>query len=137
MPRVGFEPTTPVFERAKTVHNLDGGVTVIGLHILHKHENTDPSHTSNVRCLPVSPVTPRLFFVSQILTSSFLQEKEGGRKVARVGVRVWEKYSRTTHLADDAQLQEIHNLRKGGQSSNSLNVTTPYHSFLSSGFISF
>jgi hypothetical protein len=31
MPRVRFETTFPVFERAKTVHALDGTVTVIGL----------------------------------------------------------------------------------------------------------
>jgi hypothetical protein len=30
MPQVGFEPTTPVFERAKTVHALDRVATVIG-----------------------------------------------------------------------------------------------------------
>jgi hypothetical protein len=30
MPPVGFEPTTPVFERAKTFHALDGAATVIG-----------------------------------------------------------------------------------------------------------
>jgi hypothetical protein len=30
MHRVGFEPTTPVFERAKTVHALDRAATVIG-----------------------------------------------------------------------------------------------------------
>jgi hypothetical protein len=30
MPRVGFEPTIPVFERTKTVHALDGAVTLIG-----------------------------------------------------------------------------------------------------------
>jgi hypothetical protein len=30
MPRVGFEPTIPVIERAKTVHALDRAVTVIG-----------------------------------------------------------------------------------------------------------
>jgi hypothetical protein len=30
MPPVGFEPTIPVFERAKTVHALDRAVTVIG-----------------------------------------------------------------------------------------------------------
>jgi hypothetical protein len=30
MPRVGFEPTTPVFERAKMVHVLDGAATVTG-----------------------------------------------------------------------------------------------------------
>jgi hypothetical protein len=30
MPSVGFEPTIPVFERAKTVHALDCAATVIG-----------------------------------------------------------------------------------------------------------
>jgi hypothetical protein len=30
MPRVEFEPMTPVFERAKTVHDLDRAATVIG-----------------------------------------------------------------------------------------------------------
>jgi hypothetical protein len=30
MSRVGFEPTTPVLERAKTVHALDRAATVIG-----------------------------------------------------------------------------------------------------------
>jgi hypothetical protein len=31
MPRVGFEPTIPVFKRAKTVHTLDRAATVIGV----------------------------------------------------------------------------------------------------------
>jgi hypothetical protein len=31
MPEVGFEPTIPVFERAKTVQALDRAVTVIGI----------------------------------------------------------------------------------------------------------
>jgi hypothetical protein len=31
MPQVGFEPTIPVFERAKTVHALDPADTVIGI----------------------------------------------------------------------------------------------------------
>jgi hypothetical protein len=30
MPRVGFEPKIPVFERAKTVHASDRKATVIG-----------------------------------------------------------------------------------------------------------
>jgi hypothetical protein len=30
MPRVGFEPTIPVLEQAKTVHALDRAATVIG-----------------------------------------------------------------------------------------------------------
>jgi hypothetical protein len=29
MPRVGFEPTIPAFERAKTVHAIDRATTVI------------------------------------------------------------------------------------------------------------
>jgi hypothetical protein len=32
LPQVGFETTVPVFERAKTVHVLEGGATVIGSH---------------------------------------------------------------------------------------------------------
>jgi hypothetical protein len=32
MPWVGFEPTIPVFERAKTVHASDRAATVIGSH---------------------------------------------------------------------------------------------------------
>jgi hypothetical protein len=33
MPRVGFEPTIPVFKRAKTVHALYSAATVIGSHV--------------------------------------------------------------------------------------------------------
>jgi hypothetical protein len=32
MSRMGFDLTIPVFERAKTVHTLDGTATLIGLH---------------------------------------------------------------------------------------------------------
>jgi hypothetical protein len=35
MPRVGFEPTIPVFERAKTVHALDRAVTVIRIRCIY------------------------------------------------------------------------------------------------------
>jgi hypothetical protein len=37
MPRVGMEPTTPVFERAKTVYVLDGAATVIGIFFVQEH----------------------------------------------------------------------------------------------------
>jgi hypothetical protein len=33
MPQVGFEPTNPVFERAKTVHASDRAATLIGLNL--------------------------------------------------------------------------------------------------------
>jgi hypothetical protein len=32
MPRMRFEPNIPVFERTKTIHDLDGAATVIGEH---------------------------------------------------------------------------------------------------------
>jgi hypothetical protein len=31
IPRMGFEPTIPAFDRTKTVHALDGAVTAIGV----------------------------------------------------------------------------------------------------------
>jgi hypothetical protein len=31
MPQVGFEPTIPVFERAKTVQSLDRAAIVVGV----------------------------------------------------------------------------------------------------------
>jgi hypothetical protein len=34
MPRVGFEPMVPAFERAKTVHALDLAAAVIGRNII-------------------------------------------------------------------------------------------------------
>jgi hypothetical protein len=40
MPRVGFDPTTAVLERAKTVHALDGAATVIGLSTIRIHKNS-------------------------------------------------------------------------------------------------
>jgi hypothetical protein len=35
MPRVGFEPTIPVFEQMKTVHALNGAATLIGIFLLY------------------------------------------------------------------------------------------------------
>jgi hypothetical protein len=37
MPRVGFEPTIPSFERAKTIHALDRTATVIDHYVIHIH----------------------------------------------------------------------------------------------------
>jgi hypothetical protein len=51
MPRVGLEPTTPVFERAKTVQALDCAATVIGLR--------NKLHALNVR--KVKSLLPFLF----------------------------------------------------------------------------
>jgi hypothetical protein len=39
MPEVGFKPTIPVYERAKTVHALNSAATVIGFIISLLSEN--------------------------------------------------------------------------------------------------
>jgi hypothetical protein len=39
MPRVGFEPTTPAFERAELVHALDHAASVIGVSGLYWAQN--------------------------------------------------------------------------------------------------
>jgi hypothetical protein len=41
MPREGFELTTTVFERAKTVHALDRAATVIGIIVHNVILNSD------------------------------------------------------------------------------------------------
>jgi hypothetical protein len=38
MSRVGFEPTTPVFEQAKTVHALDRAATVVGFMAIERNK---------------------------------------------------------------------------------------------------
>jgi hypothetical protein len=38
MPRVGLEPTIPVFERAKTVYCFDSTATVIGSQMTMSHK---------------------------------------------------------------------------------------------------
>jgi hypothetical protein len=43
MPRVGFELTIPVFERAKTVDALDRATTVIGITLLYLNAETGPA----------------------------------------------------------------------------------------------
>jgi hypothetical protein len=53
MPRVGFEPKIPVCERAKTVHVLDGTITVIGI------PATVPRLSSIIRGWYNSPISGR------------------------------------------------------------------------------
>jgi hypothetical protein len=48
MPQVGFEPTIPVFERAKTVHALDRAATVIGALVSPFIKSIDLSTSNSV-----------------------------------------------------------------------------------------
>jgi hypothetical protein len=75
MPRVGFEPMIPVFERVKMVHGLDCAATVIGISSLlghniplnNLHSNTYNLHSSHIYllCLEFEPVVP---YSSRILS---------------------------------------------------------------------
>jgi hypothetical protein len=68
IPRVGFEPTIPVFGQAKAFHNLDRAATVIGLLIFVKSTCFDASHYV-IFCLPVtfSPLGPTVFLSALFL----------------------------------------------------------------------
>jgi hypothetical protein len=57
MPRVEFEPTIPVFERAKTVYALDRTATVIGLR--HYHFLSNPSQF-DIQCRRIFDYTRTL-----------------------------------------------------------------------------
>jgi hypothetical protein len=63
MPWVGFEPTTPVFQRARTFHAPDRTATVIGL-IAYTLHNLIPTSTKHV-----------MYFCLQIMSSSPLEEE--------------------------------------------------------------
>jgi hypothetical protein len=60
MPRVGFEPTIRVFERAKTVHVLDRGATVIGLLNI-------PNKIGETKCLLISVIITYLIPLLSLL----------------------------------------------------------------------
>jgi hypothetical protein len=49
MPRVGFEPTIPVFERAKTLHSLDRAAIVIGTCVSQTWKFGTRSNTTELR----------------------------------------------------------------------------------------
>jgi heme oxygenase len=50
MLQVGFEPTIPVFERAKTVHALDRAATVIGSYYCHSGLNLVAEYRPKSNC---------------------------------------------------------------------------------------
>jgi hypothetical protein len=65
MPRVGFEPTIPVFERAKTVHASDRVATVIG-----HGRSTEVYFPSNFQILPNLILSCYVSFLGSILCIS-------------------------------------------------------------------
>jgi hypothetical protein len=50
MPGVGLEPTTPAFERAKTVRSLERAATVIGRMTNHRRKNPQHLHDDGDGC---------------------------------------------------------------------------------------
>jgi hypothetical protein len=63
MPWVGFEPTIPVFERAKTFHALDRAATVVGTVKLYmRFTNELIVNVQNFKIQPWALLTHTLFF---------------------------------------------------------------------------
>jgi hypothetical protein len=52
MPIAGFEPTIPVFKRAKTFHALDRAVTVTAHVVIHVLSSEKKHHGVGVRIPP-------------------------------------------------------------------------------------
>jgi hypothetical protein len=52
MSQVGFDPTIPTFERAKTVHALDRAATVVGFCMSRKAKETGKTFPTS--CLPTT-----------------------------------------------------------------------------------
>jgi hypothetical protein len=52
MPQVGFEPTIPVFEQAKTVHALYRTVTAIGAYQTTNYYNPDQLYATSTVPIP-------------------------------------------------------------------------------------
>jgi hypothetical protein len=75
---VGFELPTPVFERAKTVHALDGAATVIGMRVLSGTINW-PTNVKRLTLLPI-----RFIILCGFLRPGFsdYQHNEGVGQVA-------------------------------------------------------
>jgi hypothetical protein len=73
MPRVGFEPTTPVFERTKTVHAADRTATVIGLEIFRL--------LKILITLPVTTAELERCFSTLNRIKSFLENTMGERRL--------------------------------------------------------
>lgn len=94
-------------------------IPVSGFHIEKVDTKQCPSHLLMPGALKTFPQDLPSPFVSEILTPSFQKVEKGGE---RHGVEIF---------MDDAWLQEIHNLRMGGDTfAKGLNITTPYQSSL-------
>jgi hypothetical protein len=85
MPRVGFRPTTPVSERAKTVHALDRAATVIAQQDYYRYYfylflqffcsvtlDSPTPVTSNEGCILLT-LFPRIILINSTIVNNFLE----------------------------------------------------------------
>jgi hypothetical protein len=68
MSRVGFEPTIPVFEQAKTVHALDCAATVIVSGYNNNNNNSDSSELTNSLPTQLNPEDEHNIFLMKVGT---------------------------------------------------------------------
>jgi hypothetical protein len=79
MPWVGFEPTTPASERAKTVHALDRAATVTG-HCSQTPSVYVPPLMSETKFHTHTEPQEKLYVVLYILIFMFLDSKRKDKK---------------------------------------------------------
>jgi hypothetical protein len=96
MPRVGFEPMTPVFEREKTVHALDRAATVIGRTSVPSSMYPKDSpricvKTVFPRCREVSQAAKIVDFVSFSKVAEATDVHRPSGEVSYVDRKLWAK----------------------------------------------
>jgi hypothetical protein len=64
MPSVGFEPTIPMFKRAKTVHALDHAATMIGIYSILSSNIRSIMITHSARIFYCTPQKTKQMFMS-------------------------------------------------------------------------
>jgi hypothetical protein len=108
MPWVEFEPTIPVFERAKTVHALDREATVIGMLL---------------RCSTYCDALPESRNIGGCISDCFLDKgvpNTGNRRIAAVPIQRKRQHTSATELSDQVlSIQSAKRLLKGQDSKDS------------------
>jgi hypothetical protein len=79
MPQLGFEPTIPMFERAKRVYALDMAATVIGIYMIYIYLYTDkvegkPVVRPNTTSMKTSAYGGTALHSNELLTLLILSE---------------------------------------------------------------
>jgi hypothetical protein len=100
MPRVRFEPTIPVFERAKTVQALDRAATVIGQISVRETALSGPLSWSQSHCRTYCHLRICKYFrILQLHFMSDTEKREQSSRIAWEALCIWA-LSRSPFVTD-------------------------------------